>query len=150
MTSARDISDRRIAYLKGRGEDARNTVAWRDAMYERHLVEFGERSSHRSSKARERLPRHRDNKVVIRWFALSNPNARAGGFVPAIETNGKLSYEWRGDRGGFSQGEAELMAEARAREAADRYTGDWRISVRKGSGRYISAAVTRDAKRWKR
>jgi hypothetical protein len=39
ITKALDISDRRLAYLESRGEDKRNTVAWRDAVYERGVIE---------------------------------------------------------------------------------------------------------------
>ncbi len=88
-----------------------------------------------------------DDKVVIRWFAVPNTNTRRSGFSPAIEINGRL-------RGGYSSGYdrevAELMAEAEAREAAQRYTGDWRISVRKGAGRYIDAAIQRDERHWRK
>lgn len=33
-----EISDRRLNYLQSRGEDARNTAAWRDAVAERGQV----------------------------------------------------------------------------------------------------------------
>lgn len=39
-TNARDTSDRRIRYLMSVGEDKRNTVAWRDAIHERQLLDF--------------------------------------------------------------------------------------------------------------
>lgn len=36
----RTVSDRRIRYLRSRGEHLRNTVAWRDALHERRLLDF--------------------------------------------------------------------------------------------------------------
>jgi hypothetical protein len=39
ITKARDISDRRIAYLEKLGEDTRNTPSWRDATAERAQLE---------------------------------------------------------------------------------------------------------------
>ncbi len=38
--TALEISDRRIAYLVSKGEDVRGTVAWRDAMAERRMINF--------------------------------------------------------------------------------------------------------------
>lgn len=34
------ISDRRLAALRGTGDDVRNTIAWRDAVYERSMIAF--------------------------------------------------------------------------------------------------------------
>ena len=38
--AAKLISNTRIAYLVSKGEDKRNTVAWRDAMYEARMLNF--------------------------------------------------------------------------------------------------------------
>lgn len=40
IETAREISARRIAYLRSRGEDKRNTVAWRDACHEEWHINF--------------------------------------------------------------------------------------------------------------
>ena len=39
IAAAREISDRRMNYLVSRGEDKRNTIAWRDAVDERNFIE---------------------------------------------------------------------------------------------------------------
>lgn len=39
IATAREISDRRMDYLVSRGEDKRNTAAWRDAVDERNYIE---------------------------------------------------------------------------------------------------------------
>lgn len=89
-----------------------------------------------------------DDKVVIRYFAIPNPNTTKGGFLPMIEQNGRL----RGHRvgPGWDREDAELQAKSEALEAASRYTGDWRITVRAADAKYAAAAMARDEHHWKK
>lgn len=95
-----------------------------------------------------RNPRDRHTKVVIAWFAVPAPDKAGGGFFPAWEEGGKLHIDWYAR--GMDRDDAEQRAEARAIEAANRYTGDWDVRVRKGGEKLVRAAVARDSKRWKR
>jgi hypothetical protein len=142
-TRARDISDRRIAALRANREDVRNSSAWRDAMYERRQIDFFERSRR---PPRKQPARELGTKVTIRWFAIPNVDTRRGGFMPMVEVDGKLKGDTYGT--GYARDIAESMAEERARALADRYVGDWRVTVRKGEGRYVAAALKRDERRW--
>lgn len=122
---AREISDRRIAALIANKEDVRNTPAWRDAMSERRMINF------RSGSFRPSIDRSKHTRVDIRWYAIPNGNKGAGGFLPMIEEDGKARGDtWSGR--GYDKVEAEALAEAKAHEAASRFTGDWNVTVRKG------------------
>ncbi len=122
---AREISDRRIAALVANGEDVRNSPAWRDAMSERRMINF------QSGLVRPSIDRSKHTRVDIRWYALPNGNKAAGGFLPMIEEDGKTRGDTWANRG-YGKAEAEAMAEAKAHEAAARFTGDWNIIVKKG------------------
>lgn len=122
---AREISERRIAALIAKGEDVRNTPAWRDAMSESRMIRF------RSGPTRPGIDRSKHTRVDIRWYAIPNENKASGGFLPVIEEDGKVRGDtWSGR--GYGKAEAEAMAEAKAHEAASRFTGDWNVTVRKG------------------
>lgn len=122
---AREISDRRIAVLIANGEDVRNTPAWRDAMSERRMINF------LTGPTRPHVDRSKHTRVDIRWYAIPNANKAAGGFLPVIEEGGKVRGDtWSGR--GYAKTEAESMAEAKAHEAASRFTGDWNVIVKKG------------------
>ena len=121
---AREISERRIAFLISKGEDVRNTPAWRDAMSESRMIRF------RSGPPRS-VDRSKHTRVDIRWYAIPNGNKVAGGFLPVIEEDGKLrGNTWAGR--GYDRAAAEAMAEAKAHEAAARFVGDWNVIVKKG------------------
>lgn len=122
---AREISDRRIAVLIANGEDVRNTPAWRDAMYERRMINF------QSKPFSPGIDRSKHTRVDIRWYALPNGNKGAGGFLPVIEEDGKIRGDTWASRG-YGKAEAEEMAEAKAHEVASRFTGDWNVIVKKG------------------
>jgi hypothetical protein len=127
-TKAREISERRIAALIANGEDVRNTPAWRDAMSERRMIG---RMTNFQRPARPSIDRSKHTRVDIRWYAIPNGNKAAGGFLPVIEEGGKVRGDtWSGR--GYDKVEAETMAEARAHEAASRFTGDWNVVVKKG------------------
>ena len=123
--AAREISDRRIAALKANGEDVRNTVAWRDAMSERRMINF--RAPTTSPKRQSE-----GTRVAITWYAIPNENKRdpRGGYLPVYELDGKVHGDTYGR--GYDKAEAEQLAEARALKEADRYTGDWVVTVKKG------------------
>jgi hypothetical protein len=128
---ARDISERRIAALIANGEDARNTPAWRDAMYEKRMIDLLSRGSQAARGPRAKSPRAEHTRVDIRWYAIPNGNKVSGGFLPAIEEDGKLRGDTWSSRG-YDKAEAEAMAEAKAHEAAARFVGDWNVVVKRG------------------
>jgi hypothetical protein len=125
---AREISDRRIAALKANGEDVRNTVAWRDAMHERTAINF---ATYKPPK-HKRNERSEHTRVAITWYAIPNENKRdpRGGYLPVYELDGKVHGDTYGR--GYDKAEAEQLAEARAHKEAERYTGDWNVTVKKG------------------
>ena len=90
----------------------------------------------------------RDDKIVIRYFAVPNANVARGGFMPMFETNGRLRGSSYGR--GYDRADAERFAEAEARDEAARYVGDWRVSVAKGGEAYVRAALARDKSRLER
>ena len=126
--AAREISDHRIAALKANGEDVRNTVAWRDAMSERRMINF--RTNVRFATKPKRQPE--GTRVAITWYAIPNENKRdpRGGYLPVYELDGKVHGDTYGR--GYDKAEAEQLAEARALKEADRYIGDWIVTVKKG------------------
>lgn len=68
-------------------------------------------------------------RVDIAWYAASNKNAMAGGYLPFVDVDGHThgySYWSRG----YSRDEAEQMAREMAEELASRYVGDWQVTVR--------------------
>lgn len=90
-----------------------------------------------------------DDKIVIRFFAIPNTNKNKGGFLPMYEENGRLrGHTYSGL--GWSRDDAEIMAQSEALDAAARYTGDWRVTVRKADAKYAAAALARDARHWKK
>jgi hypothetical protein len=125
--AARQISDRRIAALKANGEDVRNTVAWRDAMHERRAINF---RTPQPKRPKRQSPEH--TRVAITWYAIPNENKRdpRGGYLPVYELDGKVHGDTYGR--GYDKDEAEKLAEARAHKEAERYTGDWNVTVKKG------------------
>lgn len=122
---AREISDRRIAALKANGEDVRNTPAWRDAMHERRVINF---TTYKPPKRK----RSGHTRVAITWYAIPNENHKdpRGNYLPAYELDGKVHGDTYGR--GYDKAEAEQLAEARAHKEAERYTGDWDVTVKKG------------------
>lgn len=50
---ASDTMGRRMRYLKGQGEDQRNTVAWRDAQYEHQQMQQHRRTHSHGSRNRK-------------------------------------------------------------------------------------------------
>ena len=125
---AREISERRIAALIANGEDVRNTPAWRDAMSEARAIRI---MTSPPSKVKSVAERDKHTRVDIRWYAIPNGNKVSGGFLPVIEEDGKVRGDtWSGR--GYDKAEAEARAEAKAHEAASRFTGDWNVTVRKG------------------
>lgn len=82
-----------------------------------------------------------DDKIVIRYYAAPNENVARGGFMPLIEVNGRQRGDTYGR--GYDREEAMVLAEARALQEAQHYTGDWRISVRPANEKYARAAATR-------
>ena len=85
--------------------------------------------------------RKNDDKIVIRYFAVPNADTRRGGFMPAIEVNGRLRGDTYGK--GYDREEALVLAQAEALEEAARYTGDWRVTVRAAPDKYARAALVR-------
>jgi hypothetical protein len=126
-SKARQISDRRMAYLVSKGEDARNTVAWRDAVVERRMLDFAE-----GIRGTKRGKRSDLTRVTIVWYAFPNMNKRdaRGGFMPVYELDGKVRGDTYGR--GYDKEEAEQLAEAMAHKEAERYIGDWDVIVKKG------------------
>jgi hypothetical protein len=126
LNTAREISDRRIAYLISKGENVRNTPAWRDAVHEQRVINFQDPAK------RKRDPRSTFTRVAITWYAIPNENKRdpRGGYLPVYEVDGKMRGDTYGR--GYDKAEAEKLAEARAHEEAERYTGDWNVTVKKG------------------
>lgn len=87
-----------------------------------------------------------DEKVVIRYFVIPNPNPERGGFLPLIEENGRLHGVTYGR--GYDREHAEALAVQMAHEKASRYTGDWEIRVAPAPAKYIKGAMHREAHRW--
>lgn len=75
------------------------------------------------------MSRADDGLVEIEHGAVENGNARAGGFLPVLWINGRLSGNtWSAV--GHDRDAAERVAALDARREAARYVGDWTIRVR--------------------
>lgn len=90
----------------------------------------------------------RDDKIVIRFFAIPNTNTTRGGWMPVYEENGRMRGHSYGT--GYGKADAELLAQSAALEAASRYIGDWSVTVRKADDKYAKAAIARDIRHWKK
>lgn len=134
LAKAREISERRIVALIANGEDVRNSPAWRDAVHESRMIDLMSRAGSDQvvpSWQRIGIDRSKHTRVDIRWYAIPNENKKSGGYLPVIEEDGKVRGNTWASRG-YEKAEAEAMAEAKAHDAASRFTGDWNIVVKKG------------------
>lgn len=132
VLAAREISDRRIAALITNGDDVRNTSAWRDAQHERQVINFADPVRAKAYAKRARDARAGFTKIEITWYARPNENKRdpRGAWMPVYELDGKIKSDTYGR--GYDKAEAEAEAEAMAHREAERYVGDWNITVKKG------------------
>ncbi|MBT8452970.1 MAG: hypothetical protein KJO40_13460 [Deltaproteobacteria bacterium] len=66
--------------------------------------------------------------VDIEYGVVANGNKRAGGWLPVIWKNGRQhGSTWQGS--GYDREDALTLAQEMAREEADRYIGDWNVTV---------------------
>jgi hypothetical protein len=66
--------------------------------------------------------------VRIQWYAVANGNAHVGGFLPVHDVNGRMYGDtWSGRA--YDLDEAMARAEARARDEASQFVGDWDVTV---------------------
>lgn len=69
-----------------------------------------------------------DGEILIEWAAVPNSRPNSG-FVPMVWNNGRAQGSaWATH--GLDKDEAAKHAEAMAEEEADRYSGDWTITIR--------------------
>jgi hypothetical protein len=74
-------------------------------------------------------PEH--DKVKIRYCAVPNANEHVGGWLPLVSVNGHQHGDtWSGR--GLDRSVAVRRAARDAQGEADRYGGDWNVTVRRG------------------
>ena len=65
--------------------------------------------------------------IKIAFSAIRNVNKNAGGFMPVISVNGRLSGSTFGQ--GYDREIALALARDMAREEAERYLGDYSVDI---------------------
>jgi hypothetical protein len=74
-------------------------------------------------------PEYADDELVFEYGVVKNKNERQGGWLPAVWQNGRLlGSEW--STISYDRDEALQMAPREADEAAERYIGDWDITMK--------------------
>ncbi len=86
------------------------------------------------------------DKVKIRYCAVPNADERRGGFLPLVSVNGQQHSDTWGR--GLDKNVALRRAAVDAQNEADRYGGDWNVTVRRGKLAKRRGKDTRSTKFW--
>ena len=91
---------------------------------------YAKSKARKKTRAKKSASRSDHSTITIEWYAIPNGNKSAGGFLPVYDLDGKQKgHTYWGI--GYDKATAEMDAEIAANKAAERYTGDWNVTVRK-------------------